>query len=140
MATNDDFETVIDKLIIDTEAKLLAVIRTAISDTVEEIQTPVAKGGKMRVDTGFLRSSGVSKLGQLPEGPGRGEPHAAKGSYSWTGDALGVTLAKMVIGDTFYFGWTAKYAKYREAYDGFMESGLMNWQTHVDNAVARFRK
>ena len=38
---------------------LLAVVRDSISTTVETAQTPVKKGGKMRVDTGFLRSSSV---------------------------------------------------------------------------------
>lgn len=131
---NKNFETQIDQIIVNTEAKLLAVVKTAIQDTVEEAQVPVAKGGKMRVKTGFLRSSGVAALNQLPSGPGRGDPN---GTYRWNGDAIGVVLAKLKIGDTFNFGWTANYAKYREAYDGFLESAMMNWQRNVDRAIRK---
>lgn len=52
---------------------------------------------------------------------------------------IGLVLNKMKIGDTFYFGWTAKYARYREAFDGFLESAIMNWQAIVDKEVAYHR-
>ena len=132
----NDFETTVDKFVIDTQAKLLAVARQSIQDLVEDIQTPVAKGGKMRVDTGFLRSSGLSSLNAPPSGPTEGDRN---GAYVWSGEPVNITLATMEIGDAFYFGWTARYARYREVYDGFLESGLRNWQRYVDNAVAFFR-
>ena len=132
----DSFSTQVDKFVVDSEAKLLAVTQTAIESMIEESQTPVGQGGRMRVDTGFLRSSGLASLEHIPSGPGKGEK---SGFYSWTGSPLAVVLAKMKIGDTFYWGWTANYAKYREAYDGFMEAALMNWQRHVDAAVAKLK-
>lgn len=134
---NYSFQTAVDNFIIDSEKKMLAVVRSAISDTVDEMQTPTAKGGKMRVDTGFLRSSGLGSLAGMPSGPGRGEK-AQK--YQWESGALAPLLAKMKIGDSFYWGWTANYAKYREAYDGFLESALMNWQKRVNAAVAKVKK
>jgi len=126
----------LDRIVVNTEARLLAVVRQSISDTVEEAQVPTKKGGKMRVRTGFLRSSGVAALNAAPTGPRKGDP---KGTYTWNGDSITAVLAKMKIGDTFYFGWTAHYAKHREAFDGFLESALMNWQNNVDKAVQRFR-
>lgn len=50
------------------------------------------------------------------------------------------TLIKMKIGDTFFFGWTAIYAKRQEVYNGFMESAIMNWQNIVNNQVRRLHK
>lgn len=130
---NYAFKTKIDEIIVNTEARLLAVMRTAISSTVEDAQTPVPKGGKMRVKTGFLRSTGLASLEGPPVGPTTGDK---KQLYTWEGNPLNIVLAKMKIGDIFYWGWTAHYAKYREAYDGFLEAALQNWQTHVDAAIA----
>lgn len=134
----DSFETQIDKFVIDTEEKTMAVLKTAIQSTVNDMQTPMAQeGGRMRVKTGFLRSSGVAALNLIPAGPSKGD---GVSSYSWAGDFLGKVLLEMKPGDTFIFGWTANYARVRETYDGFLEAGLQNWQNHVNNAVSRFRK
>ncbi len=133
---NYSFETQIDEIVVNTQARLLAVMRTAIKQTVEDAQLSDDYGGRMRIDTGFLRWTGLSSLKGIPSGPGRGEKDK---TYIWNGDALNITLAKMKIGDTFYFGWTANYAKYREAYDGFLEAALQNWQTNVNAVVNKFK-
>ncbi len=141
----DSFETQIDTIVVNTEQRLLNVMVTAIQAVGEDAQTPVAKGGKMRVDTGFLRASGVASLNAVPRGAvlGRrrlpGETGKPLTDYIYDGEAFLLTLAKMKFGDVFYFGWTAKYAKYREAYDGFLESALQKWQSHVDKAVAYYK-
>jgi hypothetical protein len=134
---NEKFTTSIDKFVVDTEKKMLIVARESIEKLVEEAQTPVLKGGKMRVDTGFLRSSGVAALNAVPRGPSKGDK---KQRYTWTGDSVTVTLAKMKLGDSFFFGWTANYTKYREAYDGFLDSALQKWQSYVNMSVRRFKK
>lgn len=131
-----DLVTQMDTIVIRTQARILAVVRQAISEVAEDAQTPVAKGGRMRVKTGFLRASGVASLNAAPTGPRSGDK---KGTYTWDGETINTTLAKMKIGDAFYFGWTAYYAKYREVFDGFLETATQNWQTHVDKAVQFFR-
>ena len=133
---NYDFESKIDAIIVNTQARLLAVVRTAISAVVDDAQTPVAKGGKMRVDTGFLRSTGLADVNKPPSGPTHGDKNQ---KYNWGGNYLNIALSKMKIGDSFYFGWTANYAKYREAFDGFLESALQRWQNHVDDAITRLK-
>jgi len=132
----DNFETTINTIVLDTEAKLLAVTRQSIQDLVDDIQTPVAKGGKMRVKTGFLRASGLSSLNAPPAGPSRGESDK---QYVYSGDPINITLGQMEIGDIFYWGWTAAYARHREAFDGFLESGLQKWQTYVDANVRKLK-
>ena len=132
-----DFETKIDEFVINSKERMLAVVRQSISNVVEDAKTPVAKGGRMRIKTGFLRASGGASLNAPPTGPRRGDP---KGTYTWAAESVNTVLAKMKLGDAFYFGWTAHYAKYREVYDGFLESAAQKWQTHVDAAVARFRQ
>lgn len=131
-----DLVTQIDTIVIKTEARMLAVMRQSIANVVEDAQTPVAKGGRMRVKTGFLRASGLASLNAAPSGPRVGDK---KKTYAWEGESVNTVLAKMKIGDAFYFGWTAGYAKYREVFDGFLESAIQKWQNHVDTAVQYFR-
>ena len=133
----DKFETQIDKFIINTEEKMLVVVREAIDAVIEEAQTPKDEGGKMRVDTGFLRASGVAQIGKMPSGPSVGDK---KQTYEWATDQLGPILASFKIGDVFYFGWTAKYARVRETYDGFLDAAAQNWQSHINDAIKRFKK
>lgn len=147
---NYAFDTAIDKFVINSNARMLAVVRQSISDVIDDAQTPKEKGGKMRVDTGFLRASGVAGVNSMPTGGLKGRrrkpgevgkplPDYAKEEKYTEGAAINRAIAELKIGDVFYFGWTARYAKYREAYDGFLESALQKWQTHVDKAVAYFR-
>lgn len=143
----DKFETQIDTFVANTEKKILGVMKESIKELVIATQTPVSKGGKMRVDTGFLRWSGVAALNALPRGLSKGKERP-KGSvgvlpeykYDENDTNLNMVLLKMKIGDVFYFGWTARYAKYREAYDGFLETNLQNWQTFVDASVKKMRE
>lgn len=135
------FEEQINQFVDKTQQKLLNVARQAISDVIEESQTPVAKGGRMRVDTGFLRSSGVAALEEIPSGPTEGRKRAKDEIgelYKIDGTSVNIALAKMKIGQTFFFGWTAKYAKVRETYDGFLEAALQKWQNTVDIAIKKF--
>lgn len=131
-----DLNTQIDNIVLNTKQRILNVIIQSISETVEESQVTVARGGKMRVKTGFLRSSGIASLNTSPTGPSKGDP---KGTYKWDGESVNKVLANLKIGDVFYFGWTARYAKYREVQDGFLESAIQNWQKHVDKATTYYK-
>jgi hypothetical protein len=133
---SDDFTTKIDRFVIDTEKKLLFVLRDAINQTVDEANKNKQDGGKLPIDTGFLWSSGISSLNQIPHGPIKGDKNE---KYSWSGGFLTETLAKMKVGDSFYFGWTAVYARIQEVRNGFLGSALMNWQKNVDNAVLKVK-
>lgn len=127
----------VDKFVKETKERLTAVVRQSVQDLVNEAQTPVAKGGKMPVDTGFLRASGQMSLTGMPSGPVRGEDGQ---SYDYNPAATLKVLGEFKDGDTIFFGWTADYAKYREAYDGFLISAVQNWQTIVNKNAAALRK
>lgn len=134
---NYDFKTDIDRFVANTNQRLLNVVVGAIQSTVHEAQTPAGeKGGRMRVKTGFLRGSGLATLNVLPSGQSR--PDKGK-TYKWDGESLTKILDQMKFGDVFYFGWVAHYAKYREAFDGFLEAAMQNWQKHVDTEVSYYR-
>lgn len=143
----DNFDAVIDKIVADTEEKMLAVVKNSIQEVVEDAQTPLSKGGKIHVDTGFLRSSGQAQLNQIPVGQTEGRERAdgeigvlPEYAVPDNADYILPTLAKMKIGDVFYFGWTARYAQIREIYDGFMESAVMKWKQIVDGQIRRLKK
>jgi hypothetical protein len=138
------FSVQVDDIVTVSEKRMIALMRASLQDVTDIMQQPVAKGGRMRVDTGFLRASGQPSLNGMPQGPTRGE-REEPGSYPHDeGAAVTVTLGKMKLGQTFYFGWTAEYARYREIYDGFMERGLSQWQRivtfHTDTIRKRVKK
>lgn len=113
----------------------MAVAQLSLQDTVNIAQEATAKGGKMRVATGFLRASGQGSLNGMPTGPGRGD-RTEPNSYPENSGAVVAVIGKLKLGQTFFFGWTANYAEYREIYDGFLESALQQWTRivafHVD--------
>lgn len=110
---------------------MLAVARLSIKDAVENAQEPTGRGGRMRVDTGFLRASGRASVNGWPSGNSVRPKDAKPGQFTYNGEQIDVTLAKLKIGDTFHFGWVANYAEYRELYDGFMEASLQHWSKYV---------
>lgn len=143
----DSFDVIMDKFVADSKDKMIAVVKNSIKEVVQDAQTPLSKGGKIHVDTGFLRSSGQAQLNQIPSGQTEGRQRAEgelgvlpEYAVPDNADYILSTLAKMKIGDTFYFGWTARYASTREIYDGFMESAVMKWKEIVDNQIRRLRR
>lgn len=129
-----NFEAQVSDIVHRNKIKLDAVVKGSLQDLVNEAQTPVAKGGKMRVDTGFLRASGQMSLTGMPSGPSRGNDTE---TYAPSEANVTLTLAGVELGNTVYFGWTAAYAAARESKDGFLESALQNWQKIVDVNVRK---
>lgn len=130
------FKADIDAFIRKSEDLTLAVVKDAAKAVHDEAQTPVAKGGNMRVDTGFLRNSMVAALNQLPSGEDV-NLGAVVGDYNPAPVLIVIESAKM--GDKINMGWTANYARHRETHDGFARSAVMNWQRHVSNAVMKLK-
>ncbi len=141
------FDKKIDDICIKMNENMMLVVKNAIRKVVIEAQRPLNQGGKMHVDTGFLRWSGTASLNELPYGEteGRQRNKDEKGvlaEYRVSNDGgkmLNTVLAQMKLGDTFYFGWTARYAIYRELYDGFMGSAVMNLQKHINDEARRLK-
>lgn len=125
------FAADVEDFVRETNERMEAVVRASLNDVVENAQTPTAKGGRMRVDTGFLRASGRASLDGWPSGQGQKPRNALPNSFSYDGEAVVATLSKLKLGDTFFFGWVANYAEYRELYDGFLEASMQNWSRYV---------
>lgn len=122
------------------EGRIEAVTKQAAQQTFDYAQIPTAQGGRMRVDTGFLRNSIVAAVGQIPTGPSEG-PYRVKTGIQWrdtpgSGD-VSAEIASWDIQRPLYVGWSANYARYREAYDGFLEGALMRWPQFCEAAAQR---
>lgn len=128
----------IQAFVSKSEARLKDVVFNSIQDVVEAAQEPVAKGGRMRVKTGFLRASGRASTEGFPSGPNVRPSDAQDNSFEWDGQAVNAIINNMNLGDTFYFGWTANYAQYRELHDGFLETAIQNWQQFVNARSAKY--
>lgn len=137
---NYSFQASVDTIIANTEKRMLMVMKQSLLNTINEAQTPVSKGGKMRIDTGFLRASGQASLNGMPTGPARKPTDAAPGAYAYNPSEVEATIGKLKFGSTLFFGWTANYARYREAYDGFLISAMQNWQQTVNNVIAEAKR
>lgn len=141
------FEVAIDSFVNVSKEKMLDVIKQSVQEIVVDAQTPIAEGGKMPVDTGFLRWSGAASINHIPSGltEGRKRSEGEVGvlpEYARDKEASYISdlLIKLKIGDTFYFGWTAIYAEKQETYNLFMTSAVKNWKQIVEKNVRRVRK
>lgn len=131
------FSAQVDDWVKKSQKRMERVAKTATLAVIEDAQTPVAKGGNMRVDTGFLRASGQVSLTGIPSGPSR-PPDS--GSVTDRSDAEAIaTIGKAQLGDTIWFGWVAGYARFREVFDGFLGLSIQRWQEHVDAAVRKVK-
>lgn len=107
------------------------VAQASIQDTVADMQTPVAKGGRLPVSTGYLRSSLVSGL------------NGAFGPPSADGYVL--TIAGLELGDVARFGYTADYSYFVEVGSRgrpgrhFMGSAAAKWPDTVARNAAKLR-
>lgn len=139
------FTASVEDWVKESSEMLLRVTRQSTHDLINEASVPgpskgdptAGRGGKLPVDTGFLRASGAASLTGWPQGPGDNPlkvKYASETEYA-ASSSVSLNLAKMKLGDTFYFGWTAQYAGKMEMMYGFMISAEQNWQTIVDKNV-----
>lgn len=91
-----------------------------VMGVVNEAQRPVGAGGRMPVDTGFLRRSIRAAIGKAPD--------------ESSGSPLSV-LSFARLDQDVYIGWHAEYAWFQELRKGFMRGALSNVQRHADAAT-----
>jgi len=120
----------IDQWVAKSQARLEAVWKTAAQDIAREVQTPSAKGGKIRVDTGYLRNSFAADINATPSG---------NGETPYTSGPISIVVNRAKIGDRVVFGWSAQYAIYVEARFAFLRSAAQNWQQIVDKSAQKVK-
>lgn len=121
-----------------------AVFKESVQEVVEEMQKPVGQGGRMRVDTGFLRASLMASTSSMPVIRANADP-AAGGTYAPDFGQIEAIIAGADLNSTLYFGYTASYAGYREfgahgqPPDAFVRSAAQQWQPIVDRKVSELK-
>lgn len=121
--------TDLDQWVMKTQKRIDAVLKGSTQDVVEIAQTPKAKGGRLPVDTGFLRNSLMSSISG-----GTG----AQGAASYV-----MVAAGMKGGDVVTFQWTADYARFvNDGVNGrpgahFLEGAADQWPQIVRRNVAK---
>ena len=120
----------INQWVAKSQARLEAVWKTAAQDIAKEIQTPRAKGGKMPVDTGFLRNSFAADVNKVPSG---------NGSTDYKSGPISIVINRAKIGDTVVFGFASQYSIYMEARYSFVRHAAQNWQQIVNKAAQKVK-
>lgn len=107
-----NFTAQINDWVGETNERIEAVFKKSTERTIEMMQRPVAKGGNMPVDTGFLRNSLQTSLNSpilaVLENPGI--------PVAYDGQGITLTILGAEVGDTIYAVYGANYA-------GFVEYG-----------------
>lgn len=113
-----------------------AIFRESATKLMEEASTPEGQGGRMPVDTGFLRNSVAASVECMPTDGAQ---------------APALVFATMELGQTVWAGWTAKYAMrmehgfygedskgrtYAQAGKGFARAAAQRWDFIVAEVAA----
>ncbi len=117
------------------EGAVEAIFKASVQDVVSEMQKTRAEGGRMRVDTGFLRASLLGSAAAMPSiDPGA---NPVEGGTYPLGQQVELTIAGLTLGQPFYAGYTASYAAHREygargqSADAFVRTAAQGWQQIV---------
>lgn len=139
------FSATVSERVRTYQRRMEETFRASAQDVYEEVTRPVDKGGNMRIKTGFLRASLMASTSSMPSIQPNARPPADAGenSYRPNDGEIALTIAKAQLGETIYLGFTASYAPYREALDGFVRLAAQKWPQIVAKnaalAVAKYR-
>lgn len=146
----DDFTATIGDWTEQVDGAQLAIFQESTQELVQIAQTTRSEGGRMRVDTGFLRNSINASTAAMPQIDPKAKP--AKGSsYSYNSSSINAIIAGTKLGDTIYVGWTAAYAAAREfgvhltntdfvqGPDAFARTAAQQWPDIVERKTAELK-
>ncbi|MBB3234439.1 hypothetical protein [Phyllobacterium endophyticum] len=114
-----------------------AVFKESVQELVAEMQTPIGQGGRMRVDTGFLRASLMASTAAMPAISPNRKPVDGQ-SYGYDAGQIEAVILGSDINDTLFFGYSAAYAGHREygsngqTPDAFVRSAAQRWDSIVE--------
>lgn len=133
------FSATVSERVSQYQRRLNATFKSSAQDLVEEVLRPAVEGGRMKIDTGYLRSSLRASTSSMPliNAQSRPPEDAAKNSYEPDSDTIEAIILGASINSTLFFGFTASYARPREYQDGFVRTAAQQWQQIVAKNAAR---
>jgi hypothetical protein len=121
-----------------------AVFKESVQEVSAEMLRSTSEGGRMRVDTGFLRNSALASTTAMPTINRNATPKPGQ-SYAFDFGQIEAVIAGADVDDTIYVGFTAAYSAYREfgsngqAPDAFVRSAAQNWGSIVDGKAKELK-
>ncbi|MCF3934345.1 hypothetical protein L1787_13090 [Acuticoccus sp. M5D2P5] len=138
------FAAQVEDMVTRSKAKLEAVWKQSTQDVVDLIQTTANEGGRMPIDTGYLRASLQASLDDFPmvarEGPSLDQ------RYEKNAEEISLVIASADLGGKVMFGFVAAYAmrmeygfegtdelgrQYHQSGFGFVRGAVDEWQSIV---------
>lgn len=136
-----DFDVEVQAWVGQTKEDIETVFKIASQELFFAILTPVSQGGRMRVDTGFLRASFRVTL----DTPVLRATANEGVSYTFDSGPIALTINGASIGQTIFGTFTANYARFREygakgqPPDAFVMTNAARWDEFVNEAVLQVR-
>lgn len=142
MATTGlNFAAEVDDWTRETEDRITRVFRQSAQEVRDEMLKTRKAGGRMRVDTGFLRASIRESTSEMPRIIPGAQPK--EGAKYPAPPPISMVIAGAALGSTVYLGFTANYAIPREygsrgqAPDAFVRGAALLWPRIVARVIAR---
>lgn len=138
------FSAQVDAWTRKSKARMEAVAKTATQELFIEVLRPVEQGGRMRVDTGFLRASFQASL-DAPVNLSVENPDPENGSFDADIGSISLVINGAEIGQTIFGTFTANYARAREygargqSPDAFVLTNAQRWPEFVQEAITQIR-
>lgn len=133
-----DFASQVKAFADKAQRRQLAIFRESAQRVAQRANVPQAQGGKLPVNTGFMRASQAGSVSGMPAGPGKGEPGRLYNAP--LGQPVELAILQARIGGTVHIGWTANYARFMEARYGFMRSEAQNWGSIVNDVTTEVKR
>jgi len=137
-----EFSATVDQWVRETKERMDIVLKESVQRLTDEVTKPIPKGGRLPVDTGFLRASFTVTLGSpaltVTSNPGTG-------SFAYDSSGVSVAISGFDWGQTLYGIFTANYARHQEygangrAGRRFVGLAVQNWQQIVNGVVRDLR-
>jgi len=135
------FSRQIDAAIAKYKVRMDLTAKHAVQETVRLAQRIEKEGGRMLVDTGFLRASIQGSTGAMPVGESINPDPKSDEVIEYNGEGVAASIIKWQPGiEILYIGWTANYARPREAKDGFLRGAVEQWDGTVNLVAARVKQ
>lgn len=134
------FKAQLDAWAKETQQRIEAVHRESTQRVIEEMQRPVAAGGNLPVDTGFLRASLVASLG-TPTMAVREKPEG-DAAHSYDAGQVTLVIASAKLTDVIFATYGANYARFVEygargrPGRAFVGLAAQKWQRIVSEVAA----
>lgn len=138
MAGSNNFTASMKDWKIKTEKAIELVVKASAQDISNEMVLSVNEGGRMRVDTGFLRNSLVGSTDAMPRIDPGANPSDDAEKNSYPNPDVSMVILGADISRPIYLGFTAAYAVHREyghngvPPDAFVRMASLKWAKIVD--------